>query len=94
MSADTDKARAAEARIERVLLEQWDPLGVHGQPGPHAEYAPYAHDLFSLLMRGGSDLQVERRLHEIERDELHRPDLAERDLAAVVAALRAVERAY
>lgn len=85
---------SAEVVIERVLLQQWDPLGVHEQPGPHAEYAPYAHDLFSLLMRGASDVQVERRLRQIERDELHRPELAERDLSAVVAALRAVERAY
>lgn len=92
MSAD--QPRSAEGDIERVLLQQWDPLGVHEQPGPHPEYAPYAHDLFGLLMRGGSDLQVERRLREIARDALHRPDVAEQDLSAVVAALRAVERAY
>ena len=85
---------SAEVVIERVLLQQWDPLGVHEQPGPHPEYAPYAHDLFSLLMRGASDVQVERRLREIARDDLHRPELADRDLSAVVAALRAVEKAY
>lgn len=85
---------SAEVVIERVLLQQWDPLGVHEQPGPHPEYAPYAHDLFSLLMRGASDVQVERRLREIERDDLRRPELADRDLSAVVAALRAVEKAY
>ena len=85
---------SAEVVIERVLLQEWDPLGVHEQPGPHPEYAPYAHDLFSLLMRGASDVQVERRLREIERDDLQRPELADRDLSAVVAALRAVEKAY
>lgn len=85
---------SAEVVIERVLLQQWDPLGVHEAPGPHKEYAPYAHDLFSLLMRGASDVQVERRLREIERDDLQRPELADRDLSAVVAALRAVEKAY
>ena len=85
---------SAEVVIERVLLQQWDPLGVHEQPGPHPEYAPYAHDLFSLLMRGASDIQVERRLRQIERDELQRPELADRDLSTVVAALRAVEKAY
>ncbi|MGZ8379684.1 MAG: hypothetical protein ACXWZS_09785 [Gemmatirosa sp.] len=89
-----DKAQSAEGVIERVLLQQWDPLGVHEQPGAHPEYAPYAHDLFGLLMRGASDVQVERRLRQIERDELHRPDADARDLSAVVAALRAVERSY
>ena len=85
---------SAEVVIERVLLQQWDPLGVHDAPGPHTEYAPYAHDLFSLLMRGASDVQVERRLRQIERDDLQRPELADRDLSAVVAALRAVEKSY
>jgi hypothetical protein len=85
---------SAEVVIERVLLQQWDPLGVHEAPGPHPEYAPYAHDLFSLLMRGASDVQVERRLRQIEREDLQRPELADRDLSAVVAALRAVEKAY
>ena len=88
-----DAREAAEAAIGRVLLEQWDPLGVREAPGPHAEYAPYVHDVYGLLMRGASDAQVERHLRRVEREELRRPELAARDLAPVLRALRAVERA-
>ena len=87
---------AAEAAIGRVLLEQWDPLAVRGAGGPTAAPDPYAacaHDLYGLLVRGASDVQVERHLRRVERDDLHHPELAaDRDLGAVVRALREVER--
>ena len=87
MSPNTD---AAENAIRRVLLEQWDPLAVRDQPGPHAEYEPYVHDVFSMLARGASDVQIARLLHRIESDDMHHPELIERDLTPVVKALRAV----
>jgi hypothetical protein len=80
-----------EAEISRILVEQWDPLGVRAKPAPHAEYAPYAHEMYSLLARGASDVQIARRLHQAERDELRHPELVTRDLAPLVRALRALE---
>ena len=55
---------AAEERIERALLEQWDPLGVATAPGQHAEYHSYAHEVYNLLARGASDTQIARYLHD------------------------------
>jgi hypothetical protein len=86
-----ESREATERAIERVLLDQWDPLGVREQPGPRAEYAPYVHDVYSLLARGASDVQIARHLHRIESEELHLPELASRDLTAIVRALRKVE---
>ena len=86
-----ESKEATERAIERVLLDQWDPLGVREQPGPHPEYAPFVHDVYSLLARGASDVQLTRHLHRIESEELHHPELASRDLTAVVRALRKVE---
>jgi hypothetical protein len=80
-----------EAEISRILVEQWDPLGVRAKPTPHAEYAPYAHEMYSLLARGASDVQIARRLHQAERDELQHPELVTRDLTPLVRALRALE---
>lgn len=80
-----------EAEIGRILVEQWDPLGVRATPEPHAEYAPYAHEMYSLLARGASDVQIARRLHQAERDELRHPELVTRDLTPLVRALRALE---
>ena len=82
----------AEAAIGEVLLNQWDPLAVHEMPGVHEEYAAHAHELYDLLARGGSDIQVERYLRHIERDNLHHPEGATRDLRAVLDALRKIER--
>jgi len=83
---------AAEERIERALLEQWDPLGVASAPGEHTEYQPYAHQLYNLLARGASDVQVARYLHGAENGELGHPELASRDLASLVTRLRTIER--
>ena len=83
---------AAEAAIVHVLLQQWDPLDVHEAPGPHAEYDAYAHEIYDLLARGASDVQVERHLRRVEGGELHHPELATRDLGPVLRALRDIER--
>lgn len=83
---------AAEERIERALLEQWDPLGIASAPGKHAEYQPYAHEIYNLLARGASDVQIARYLHRAEDSELGHPELASRDLAPLVSQLRTIER--
>ena len=82
---------AVEAEIGRILLEQWDPLGLGAGPAPGGGYASYAHEVYTLLARGASDAQIARRLHQAERDELQRAELADRDLTPVVRALRALE---
>lgn len=83
----------AEERIERVLLEQWDPLSVASAPGQHEEYRPYAHEVYNLLARGASDVQIARYLHRAEGGELGHPELVSRDLAPLVTRLREIERA-
>ena len=82
---------AAEQRIERALLEQWDPLGVASAPGEHPEYQPFAHEVYNLLARGASDVQIARYLHRAEDAELGHPELASRDLAPLVSRLRTIE---
>ena len=83
---------AAEERIERALLEQWDPLGVANTPGEHPEYHLYAHEVYNLLARGASDVQIARYLHRAEDGELGHPELVSRDLASLVTQLRTIER--
>ena len=82
---------AAEARIAHALLEQWDPLGVASALGEHPEYQPYAHELYNLLARGASDVQITRYLHRAEDSELGHPELASRDLAPLLSELRTIE---
>ena len=81
-----------EAEIGRILLEQWDPMNVRGAAEPSTGYAPQAHEVYSLLARGASDVQIARRLHQVERDEMNHPELAGRDLSGLVRSLRALEK--
>lgn len=81
----------AENAIQSVLLDRWDPLGVRTDPGPHTEYTAYAHELFALLLRGGSNVQVERYLRHVEIDVLHLTELAGHDLTTVIKSLRDIE---
>lgn len=81
----------AENAIQDVLLDQWDPLGVRGEPGPHTEYTEFAHEVMGLLLRGGSNVQVERYLRHVELEILHRHELAGHDLSGVVRSLRSIE---
>ena len=90
---------AAETAIAQALHEYWDSTGngapATGDGGPDgrgAGYGEYAHELYTLLLRGGSDPQVERLLRSIEHERLHRPELEARDHTPVVRALRALER--
>lgn len=83
---------ALEAEIDQLLVQHWDPLGTRDEPGEHAGYATYAHEVYALLSRGASDTQIGRRLHQAETAELQHPELAARDLTPLLRALRAVEK--
>ena len=80
---------AAEAAIGRVLMEHWQAAGDAGTP-PNVQ--AFAHDVYNLLVRGASDVQVERHLRTIERDDLHKPELASQTLEPVLRTLRGIER--
>ena len=86
------KREAAETRIGAILLDEWDPLSVRGQPDHEGDYLPYAHEIYGLLVRGASDVQVGRHLHTVEREEMHHPDADARDLTSVLHTLRALEK--
>jgi hypothetical protein len=82
---------AVEREIAQALLEQWDPLGLRDQPGPHPEYDRFAHEIYSLLARGASDTQIARFLHKLE-PELGHPELVAVQLTPLLTRLRALER--
>ena len=83
---------AAESAINAALMAQWDPLGVRDTPGVHEEYVPFAHEIYNMLIRGASDTQVGRYLHQLEGATFGHPELAAADLSPVLKTLRALER--
>jgi hypothetical protein len=86
------KREDVEGTITQILFNEWDPLDVHEQPGHASEYARFAPDVYGLLMRGASDVQVGRLLHKIEREDMQHAEADTRDLTKVLRALRVLER--
>ncbi len=86
------KREEIEATIGTMLLNEWDPLDVRAQPDHADEYRKYSHDIYGLLIRGASDVQVGRHLHQIEREEMHHAEADSRDLSALLKTLRALEK--
>ena len=82
---------SAEAAIGRVLRDHWHGAAA-GSESPSPPIEAFAHDVYNLLARGASDVQVERHLRAIARDDLHQPEVGTEDLEPVVRALRSIER--
>jgi hypothetical protein len=57
--------RARFPAIRRVLLEEWDPIGVRGEPAAQSEYDGYALALYGLLARGATDDDLAEYLAEM-----------------------------
>ena len=78
----------AERIIQQALVAQWDPMESHEA----STYVAHAHELYSLLARGASDIQVGRYLHHVEKDVMGHPDADSRDLTALLHTLRHIEK--
>jgi hypothetical protein len=51
MSEHLDRARCYHEAIRRVLLHEWDPIGVRDAPGAADEYDAYVGEVYGLLIR-------------------------------------------
>lgn len=65
-----DRMRDALALIRRLLLEEWDPIGVSQFPKAQDEYDAYAPDLYQLLSRGATSSEVFEHLWRLETDRM------------------------
>ena len=62
------KAREIQASIARVLLEEWDPIGVKDVPECRDEYAAYAGGVYRLLASGATRERIADHLDQVGRD--------------------------
>ena len=77
--------RALTRSIQRILVEDWDPLGVAGTPGAADAYAEQAREILALLSDPGITAgRIAHYLDWVERNALH---LQPREGAAAGAAL-------
>lgn len=63
----------ALAEIERILLLDWDPIGVGDAPGAQDEYDGYALQIYIMLKSGASEADVARYLDWAQSEHMDLP---------------------
>jgi hypothetical protein len=77
--------------IRRVLLDEWDPIGVRDDPDEQDAYDGYALAIYGLLARGATDEQLTEYLSDAAAIWMEREPVAKDTLPNVVRALRRIE---
>ena len=54
--------------VERILLTEWDPIGVKGEPMAESEYGTYAGTITSMLVHGSTEDAVAAYLVMVESE--------------------------
>ena len=68
MDSRNSRARAIQDSIRRVLLKDWDPIGIQDEPNAQDEYDSYVGGVYRLLVQGASPAEVADHLATVERE--------------------------
>jgi hypothetical protein len=70
--ADRDRFRAQEIqdKIRRVLMDEWDPIGINDVPEAADEYDRYLGGIYGLIQRDAPEHQISEHLRGLETDEM------------------------
>ena len=83
------RARAIQEAIRQVLLHDWDPIGIKGEPRAQDEYDAYVGGVYSLLASGASEAEIDRHLQHIVVEAMGLADEADcSDVARKLLALK------
>ena len=85
--SDRERAREIQASIARLLMEEWDPIGVRDAPEATGEYDAYVGGVYRLLASGASTESIAEHLAAIERDHMGLEGAHRVSLLAVAAKL-------
>ncbi|MBN8531430.1 MAG: hypothetical protein J0L97_06170 [Alphaproteobacteria bacterium] len=67
---DKQKHRALRTEIDRLLWEEWDPIGVNDAPEARDEYRSYAGGVCTMLWDGKTRDDILAYLHWAESDHM------------------------
>jgi hypothetical protein len=87
-----DKATLRELRrqVGRILLEQWDPIGVADEPMATDEYEGYVYGVLRLLLDSAPASAIANHLAKVERERMGMHGVSSSHHLAVANALRAL----
>ena len=88
----TDKiaSRLIRSQIRTVLLNVWDPIGIHNEPNSQDEYDGYVGEIYALLIRAATDQEITDRLLNIVQDTMGLDTAKAEDMRSTVRALREI----
>jgi len=70
-----ERRRQFTIEVQRILLHEWDPIGVADMEGAEDEYDGYVPGVLGVISRGGDEAAVVAFLRGIERERMELPDL-------------------
>jgi hypothetical protein len=70
MGDRTARAREIQVAIGRILLEDWDPIGVRGVPVAQDEYESYVGGVYRLVASGAPARAIAEHLCAIEAEQM------------------------
>ena len=73
-----------QAQIRKILLADWDPIGIRNEPGAQDEYDSYVGPLHTLLAGGAPPSKIAEHLAHIEDAEMGLPISAEKRLPVAI----------
>ena len=63
----SEKQRQLFNEIDRIIWEDWDPIGVNDNENCRDEYASYIPHLFSLVEQGADYKKIAKHLSDVEK---------------------------
>jgi hypothetical protein len=69
MGSKQEKAQKIMNDIRRILIDDWDPIGIKGF-GPDDEYDSYIGTLYRLLSQKPSEDEIMDHLYSLETDQM------------------------
>jgi len=79
---EKEKSREIRVQIRRILMEEWDPIGVSETPEAADEYDLYIGGVYDLLARGASKADIFAYLRAVEVDRMEMIDASGQPLLA------------
>jgi hypothetical protein len=83
--------RRIRADIRRVLLDEWDPIGIRDQINAQDEYDAYIGQVYKLLVSGATDRQITDWLLFIVRERMGLDAATPEAMTSTVRALRTIQ---
>lgn len=70
MSLHLDKIKTLQKEVKKILIDEWDPIGVGDIPEAHDEYDAYVPEVCSMLVSKKSKNEIFEYLWRLETEHM------------------------